>query len=171
VSQSQNKNNFTQLAFSATLEIIGVNPYVFVPLDILQEIFVQSGKDKGAIPICGTCNGKPYTQTLVRYSGDWRLYINTTMLPKSPERVGETLALTVAFDQISRAIEPHPKFVQALQSCPQAQRVFDALSPSRKHEIVRYIASLKTEAKVDENVIRAIDFLCGRGRFVGRDHP
>jgi hypothetical protein len=37
--------------FSAQTEIIGVNPFVFVPEDIFQRIFEQAGKNKGTIPI------------------------------------------------------------------------------------------------------------------------
>ena len=38
-------------------------------------------------------------------------------------------------------------------------------------EIVRYIDGLKTERSIDRNVERALDFLLGKGRFVGRDRP
>jgi hypothetical protein len=58
--------------FKARIEIIGINPFVYVPGEILEEIFRQSGKDKGHIPVCGSVNRKPYKQTLVKYSGDWR---------------------------------------------------------------------------------------------------
>jgi len=37
--------------FSASLAIIGVNPFVFVPEPILKELFAKAGKDKGHIPI------------------------------------------------------------------------------------------------------------------------
>ncbi|RYZ25413.1 MAG: DUF1905 domain-containing protein, partial [Chitinophagaceae bacterium] len=63
--------------FTARLEIIGINPFVFVPEPIRVEIFRKAGKDKGYIPVCGTVNGKAFRQTLVKYRGDWRLYINT----------------------------------------------------------------------------------------------
>ena len=53
-------------AFSATLDIIGINPYVPVPEDLLAELFVRAGRDKGPIPVCGTLNGTSYEQTLVR---------------------------------------------------------------------------------------------------------
>ncbi|WP_207421354.1 hypothetical protein [Desertivirga brevis] len=33
--------------FTATIEIIGINPFVFVPDDILNSIFEQAGKSKG----------------------------------------------------------------------------------------------------------------------------
>jgi hypothetical protein len=157
--------------FTAPLEIIGVNPFVSVPEDILQEIFRVSGKDKGTIPICGTVNGKPYKQTLLRYSGAWRLYVNTAMLKNAPGRIGETVTVTAAFDPTDRSIAAPPKLVAALEANSEAKAVFDGLSPSRKHEIVRYIAALKSEESVEKNVKKAIDFLCGKGRFVGRDKP
>ncbi|MEO8861568.1 MAG: DUF1905 domain-containing protein [Ginsengibacter sp.] len=92
--------------FKATIEIIGINPFVFVPEKILAAIFEKVGKDKGPIPICGTINGDPYQQTLVKYSGAWRLYINGKMLKNSPKRIGENIMVTVTFDPSDRTIEP-----------------------------------------------------------------
>ncbi|MDR3271200.1 MAG: YdeI/OmpD-associated family protein [Peptococcaceae bacterium] len=54
---------------------------------------------------------------------------------------------------------------------PDAKKVFDGLSPSKRHEIIRYISFLKSEESVDQNVEKAINFLLGNGRFVGRDKP
>lgn len=157
--------------FTADIEIIGINPFVFVPEIILTDIFKQAGKDKGAIPIRGTINNLPYKQTLVKYSGAWRLYINTLMLKNSPNRIGESIQLTIEFDPSDRTIHPHPKLVKALHENKQAKKIFDNLRPSLQHEIVRYIANLKTEGSIDRNVNNAINFLMGKGRFVGRDKP
>ena len=157
--------------FKAKIEIIGINPYVLVPEEILLTIFTSSGKFKGHIPIKGEVNGKEYKQTLVKFQGSWRLYINTTMLENSPKRIGEIIQVSVEFDSADRTIEPHPKLVEALKLNPDAKTVFDNLSKSKKHEIVRYISSLKTEESIVRNINRAIDFLQGKGRFVGRDKP
>ncbi|MFT3793951.1 YdeI/OmpD-associated family protein [Flavobacterium sp.] len=157
--------------FSAILAIIGINPYVSVPDEILELIFKDAKKDKGPIPICGMVNQKPYLQTLVKYAGQWRLYINTIMLEKSPQRIGEQIEVTVAFDPIERTIEMHPVLKKALAQNPEAKAVFDQLPPSRSKEIVRYIAHLKTEEKVGENVAKAINFLLGKEKFAGRDKP
>ena len=46
-------------SFQAELEIIGINPFVAVPPDILQKIFQDSGREKSPIPICGQINEKP----------------------------------------------------------------------------------------------------------------
>jgi rRNA processing protein Gar1 len=156
-------------AFKAKLEIIGINPFVFVPEEILAEIFREARKDRGPIPVCGTINAKKYTQTLVKYSSDWRLYINTTMLTNSPKRIGETVEVIIRFDKNDRTIKPHPRFVEALNGNKKAKEVFDNLSPSMQKEIVHYIATLKLEGSVTKNIEKAIGFLLGKNRFVGRD--
>ncbi len=157
--------------FKATIEIIGINPFVFVPEKILAAVFKQAGKDKGHIPITGTINDKPYKQTLVRFKDEWRLYINTTMLKDSPKRIGEIVELTVIFDPVDRTLTAHPRLKRALKENTPAKAVFDALPKSRQQEIIRYISHLKTEESIDRNIDKAIDFLCGKGRFVGRDKP
>jgi hypothetical protein len=157
--------------FNSELKIIGVNPFVFLPDKILKSIFKQSGKDKGPIPVCGTINKNPYRQTLVKYSGDWRLYINTTMLKNSPKKIGEKVSVEIEFDPVPRKIKPHPKLVKAFKENQEAKKVFDKLPPSRQNEIVRYISNLKTERTLISNINRAINFLKGNERFVGREKP
>lgn len=155
--------------FEATLEIIGINPFVYVPEEILYYIFEKAGKDRGQLPICGMINGVPYQQTLVRYDGDWRLYINTSMLKNSPKRIGERVTMTIDYDTSDRSVFAHPKWIEALSNNQEAQHAFEKLSPSLQKEIVRYFTFLKTEESIDRNIVRAINFLLGKGRFVGRD--
>ena len=159
------------MKFKAQIEIIGVNPFVFVPDKILAEIFKQAKKEKGHIPIKGLINKNPYKQTLVKFAGNWRLYINTSMLKNSPKRIGEIIELTVEHDTESREIKAPSAFTKALKENPQAKTVFDILPPSRKKEIVRYLANLKSKNSLDKNIIRAINFLLGTERFIGRDKP
>lgn len=93
------------------------------------------------------------------------------MLKDSPKRIGEKVKVTIAFDPANRIITMHPKLVKALKANKAAQQVLEQLPPSRQKEIVRYISSLKTEESIDKNVQRAINFLLGKDRFVGRDRP
>ena len=157
--------------FEAELEIIGVNPFVSVPEHILEAIFAAAGKRTSPVAICGEINDAAYRQSLVRFRGAWRLYVNTAMLKDSPRRIGERVRLTAAFDPIGRAAPVSPELDAALAANPAARTTFDALPPSRRLEIVRYIAALKSAASVERNVARAIAFLTGEGRFVGRDTP
>ena len=157
--------------FNAKLEIIVGNPFVFVPSKILNEVFQQANKNKGAIPIRGTINKKKYQQTLLKYSGEWRLYVNMKMLKNSPKRIGEIIEVEIEFDPSDRTIKPHPKLTKALTDNIKAKAVFENLSPSKQKEIIRYISNLKTENSIDKNVTRVINFLLGKERFVGRDKP
>jgi hypothetical protein len=157
--------------FKAEIKIIGVNPFVFIPFEVLTNIFIQANKDKGYIPVCGTINAESYKQTLVKFNGAWRLYINTKILKNSTKRIGENIDITIEYDSSDRTIKPHPKFEKALKANKKAKIVFDNLIPSKRHEIVRYISFLKKEESIDRNIIKAIDFLLGKGRFVGRDKP
>lgn len=157
--------------FNATLEIVGVNPFVRVPERILQSIFKTVGKNKGPIPVCGELQGEFYRQTLVRYRGLWRLYVNTSMLKNSPQHVGERLRFSIRFDPADQSIAIPHELRAALAKDANARIVFESLPPSRQHEIVRYIAKLKTAESLARNVNRAIDFLNGRGSFAGRPAP
>jgi hypothetical protein len=157
--------------FKAEIQLLGINPYVSVPDKILQKVFKQANKDKGPIPICGMVNNKPYKQTLVKYQGEWRLYINTTMLKDSPKLIGKKIEVTVEFDPELRVITPPDKFIKALKANKAAKTVFDGLIPSLRLEIVRYLANLKTDESLDKNITKAIGFLLGKDKFVGRDKP
>ena len=166
------KINFRDMEkFEAKLEIIVGNPFVFVPARILDHIFQQANRNKGPIPVRGTINGKHYQQTLVKYNGAWRLYVNLNMLENSPRRIGEMIKVQIAVDPSDRTIKPHPKLSKALAVHPAAKKVFEGLAPSRQKEIIRYISNLKTEESVERNVARAINFLLGKERFAGRDKP
>lgn len=155
--------------FSAKLDLIGINPFVFVPEPILQKLFLAAGKEKGHIPVCGKVNGKQFSQTLLKYKGEWRLYINLQMLKNSPKRIGETIQISVQFDPILRTIEMQPELEAALKENRQAKEVFDQLSPSRRKEIIRYISLLKTTETRTKNIEKAIGFLLGKNKFLGRN--
>jgi hypothetical protein len=156
-------------SFTAKIQIIGVNPYVLLPSAVLDELFTQAGKNKGPIPIKGTLNGKKFTQTLVKYSGKWRLYLNTPMRKAAGIDVGDTAKVKVEYDPAPRVLTMHPKLVRALDENKKAKAAFEKLAPYRQKEIVRYIGFLKAEESVNKNVEKVIRHLLGKERFAGRD--
>ena len=155
--------------FTAKIEIIGINPFVFVPEKVLKKIFAEAGKDKGKIPLKIKIEGYEFIQTLIKYSGHWRLYLNTPMRKTAKKEVGEVAKFEIAFDKEKRNIPMHPKFEKALKEHPEAKKIFENLRPSLQLEIVRYLSFLKQEQSIDKNVIKAIQFLLGKGKFIGRE--
>ena len=152
-------DNLKMNSFSAKILIIGINPYVLLPAKVLKKIFEQAGKDRGPIPIRGTINQKKFTQTLVKYSGKWRLYLNTPMRKSAGIDVGDVADVEIQFDPTERITPMHPKLKSALEKNKVALKNFNKLTPSRKKEIMRYINSLKTETVIDKNIKRVIELL------------
>jgi hypothetical protein len=158
-------------SFSAKIYKIGVNPYVLLPKEILQWIFTKAGKDKGHIPLKLVINNKSFTQTLVKYSGKWRLYLNGPMRKIAGKDVGDIILIEIDYDASDRTTPRHSGLDAALKKNAKAKAVFDKLSPSYQKEFHRYLHNLKSEISVERNIRRAINFLSGKERFIGRDKP
>ncbi|MFT4155772.1 DUF1905 domain-containing protein [Parafilimonas sp.] len=158
-------------SFSAEIFIIGINPYVSVPDDILQYLFKKAGKEKGHIPVLLVINKQNFIQHLVKYRGEWRLYLNMPMRKAAGKDVGDTITIKIGFDGTERTTPMHVQFEAALKKNKKAAAVFNSRPPSMQKEILRYLNNLKTEEALHKNVQRAINFLLGKERFIGRDKP
>ena len=154
--------------FSAKIQIIGVNPFVLLPASLLKDIFQKAGKDKGAVPVQLKIGGKDFIQNLVKYSGKWRLYLNTPMRKAARKDVGDAIDIQIDFDPKPRTTPMHPKLKKAFKENQIAKKAFEKLSPSRQKEILRYINFLKSEESVDKNIQRAIAHLTSSKPFIGR---
>jgi len=146
-----------------TFEIyrFGINPVVDPPDDVLASVFQQAGKSKGPIAVRGKLNGVDYVQTLVKYQGAWRLYINGQMLKDSGLKVGETATIEIEFDPRPRDVAMPAKLKAALQGDKVAKKAFGYLSPSRQKEIFRYINSLRTDESIARSIERIIRAMQG----------
>ena len=158
----------SEKSFKATLEIIGINPFVFVPEEILLSIFERAGKDKSPIAVKGFVNGNAFNQNLMKYLGEWRLYINLKMLENSPKRIGEIIEVSIDFEDEIKATEMPSSLQKALNENPDAKLAFEKLIPSRQKELKRYIINLKTEKAVEKNIQKIISYLLGQSDFFGK---
>lgn len=147
------------MKFSAKVQIIGVNPYVLLPEKVLQQLFVQAKKEKGTIPVKGKINGREFKQTLVKYAGDWRLYLNGIMRRASGIDVGDIADVEIMFDPIPRIEPMHPEFVKVLKNNPQAKKVFLSYAASRQKEINRYLNNMKTQESLSKNIHKVMQYL------------
>ena len=159
----------TMKLLSATIHKIGINPYVYLPDDILNALFKQANKSKSPISVRGTINGKQYIQTLVKYQGVWRLYINGEIRQAAGVDVGDQAHIEIEFDPIPRIEAMHPKFRDALSKSRAAKTAFEKLTPSRQKEMRRYLNSMKTETSLERNIEKIIRHLLGE-KFQGLHH-
>ena len=148
--------------FSARIYKLGVNPVVDPPEAVFETIFELAGRSKGPIPVRGLINGAEFMQTLVKYAGKWRLYVNGEMLEASGLNVGDTASIEIEYDPRPRQYPVPAALRRALASDPKARAAWDALTPSRRTEIVRYLTSLKTEASVSKNIEKVVRMLTAK---------
>jgi len=148
-------------SFSARILKIGINPYVGLPEDVLNVLFKQADKTKGPIQVRGTVNGKRFKQTLVKYQGAWRLYINGEMRRAAAIDVGDEAHIKIEYDPVLRIESTPPKFVAALSESKTAKAAFESLTPSRQKEILRYLNSMKNESSLERNIEKVIQHLLG----------
>ena len=154
--------------FSAKLQIIGINPYVFLPPALLKYILQKAGKATGAIPVKLKIGDKKFIQNLVKYRGRWRLYVNGPMRKAAAKDVGDIIDVQIDFDAEPRTIPIHPKLKKAFRENSEAKKAFDKLTPSRQKEILKYINFLKSEKSIDKNIQRATSHLIGNKAFIGK---
>lgn len=135
---------------------------VDTPDDVLATIFEQAGKSKGPIPVCGKLNGARFIQTLVKYQGAWRLYINGEMLKASGLKVGDTANIEIEFDRRRPREVSMPELLKkALKGNPEAKAAFEKLAPYRQKEILRYLGFLKNDESIIRNTERVLRHLSG----------
>jgi hypothetical protein len=147
--------------FLATIHIIGINPYVYLPAEVLASLFEQAERQKGPIPVRGRINGKPFIQTLVKFQGAWRLYINGEMRRAAGIDAGDQAEIRIEFDPVPRIEPVPPNFAAALSNNKKAAKAFTDLPASRQKEILRYLNSMKTDASLERNIRKIIQRLQG----------
>ncbi len=148
--------------FKAKIHIIGINPYVTPPDAVLTALFKAAKRSTSPIPVCGSIEKTAFTQTLVRYQGAWRLYLNTPMRRGADKDLGDTAQFSLRFDPKPPVTPMPPALKKALAAQPRAKRAFEALSPSRRKEIMRYLGHLKGAEALAKNLGHTMDYLRGR---------
>jgi len=146
-------------SFSAKILIIGINPYVYLPTTVLKALFEQAGRDKGPIPVKGELNGKGFQQSIVKYQGAWRLYLNTAMRQAANVGVGDMAHVAIGFDSEPRTVKMNPQLAEALSKNKKAKQLYEKLPPSHRKEILQYLNSLKTEESIAKNVKKVLAML------------
>ena len=136
---------------------------------MLKELFKQVGKTRGPIPVKGKLNGKPFIQTVVKFQGAWRLYLNTPMRQAAGIDNGDVAHVEIEFDSKPRVTPIHPGLKKLFAKNKKLKKVFDTFPPYRQKEISRYLNSLKSEESVKKNLDKVMKHLKGKERFVGRE--
>src|SRR5258706_3368777 len=161
------------LRFTSVIKMREPNPYIQVSATQAKSIETDWRKP---LPVLVRINGTPKVPWRINMMpvGDGRfyLYLHGDVRKASGTKVGDRVRVEVGFDAKYRNVPQHPApswFKAALQKNPKALRNWEALIPSRKKEILRYFARLKSPEARERNLERALHVLSGRkGRFMAR---
>ena len=161
------------LRFTALVKIHGVNPYVAVSAKRVSQL--KPGWRK-PMPVLVRVKGKPEEPSPINMmpigDGSFRLYLNGKLRKASRTGLGDRIEVQVRFDTKYRSGPAHPMpvwFRTALRKNPAAGRNWEALIPSRKKEVLRYFAALKSAEARERNLARALQVLSGKPeRFMAR---
>jgi hypothetical protein len=175
------------LRFTAVMKIFGVNPYVLVsakrasklkpgwrrPMPVLVMINGKPEKPRSTPSLGSVAQGRLRRINMMPVGdGSFRLYLHGGVRKASNTGVGDRVRVEVRFDAKYRGGPMHPMpawFQTALAKNPTAKENWDALIPSRKKEVLRYFAALKSPEARERNLTRALQALSGGPtRFMAR---
>ena len=105
--------------------------------------------------------------------GSFYLYLHEQVRTASGTAVGDMVKIELRFDPDYRSGPTHPMpdwLAGGLDRDAGAKQGWDALTPSRQKEILRYFAQLKSPEAKARNLERALQVLGGgKARFMARD--
>jgi hypothetical protein len=162
------------LRISAKIAVRGINPYVLVSPQHARRLKPDWRRPLPVIlRIAGLPQQRWCTNLMPAGDGSFYLYLHEHMLRAAGARSGDRIRVELQFNAAYRGGPAHsmPRwFRDALRDVPTALQNWQRLVPSRKKEMLRYFASLKSAAAQARNLDRAMGVLSGqRGRFMARD--
>lgn len=161
------------LTFKAPIQIREGNPYILVSQTQAEKIKPQWRKP---LPVLVQINGQPqppwHINMMPLGTGEFYLYLHGDVRQASQTKVGDTVTVSIEFDEKYKNGPQHPMpdwFSQELEKTPRALHNWNQLPPSRQKEILRYFSWLKSDEAKDRNIQKAIHVLSGKpGRFMAR---
>lgn len=161
-------------SFKAIIEVRGINPFIRVTASRVAAL--KPGWRK-SLPVLLRINRKPEeahrTNMMPAGDGSFYLYLNGIVRTAAKAQVGDHVSVEMEFDTGYCNGPQHSMptwFKHALEGNSQAQHNWEALTPSRKKEVLRYFAQLKSTETRDRNLCKVLKVLSGeRGRFMARE--
>lgn len=171
--ESVQAHNMSHLQFRSVIEINNINPFVRINARRAARIKKDWRKP---LPVRVRVNGKPGIPWRINLmpvgDGSFYLYLHGDVRKASGTKVGDTVTVELEFDDEYRSGPAHPMptwFDDALEKNRAARQAWNALTPSRKKELLRYFFRLKSPEAKERNLQRAIHVLSGgKARFMGR---
>jgi hypothetical protein len=139
-------------------------------LDIPPRISAALGGDT-RIPVRGTIGGVAIRPTTLVAAGDGthRLFVHGKIRKALGVDDGDRVRVVLERDTKADIVVVPGDMLESLAERPDAEAVFDSMTPAQRREIVRWLESAKTIATRKSRLERNLDMLVERGvRTAGR---
>ena len=161
------------MRFRGVIKIRGINPYIHVSAKIAKRLKRDWRKPLPVLVRINEQPNKPWRINMMPAgNGSFYLYLHGSVRKASGTKVGDRVIVDLSFNDTYRSGPPHPLpgwFRAALETNAKAKKAWNALIPSRKKEIVRYFAALKSPEARARNLRRAMRVLVGsEARYMAR---
>jgi hypothetical protein len=158
---------------NALIEIREGNPYIHINAAEATKLKADWRKP---MPVLIQVNGVPKQPWRINMmpvgDGDFYLYLHGDVRKVSDTKVGDKVNVLMTFDDTYENGPMHPMpdwFAEPLQQNKTALKNWEALTPSRQKEILRYFSWLKSDEAKQRNIAKALHVLSGKpGRFMAR---
>lgn len=143
--------------FKAKIYKTGINWCVDVPLRISKKMIPE----KGYIPIKGTVNDYQFSKSLVPVRNKpYRLFVNAYMMKGGETALGKTARFTIEQAKKKKS-ENHrmPKLLRQVLKEKELTSAFNALTPSRKKDILKYFSFITKDETMMKNIKKLTDQL------------
>ena len=148
-----------KLTFSATIHKLGINPCVDVPANIVATLLRMANKKNTPVQVKCDLNGTIFDANVVRYLGNWRLYLNTPVRKNAGKDVGHTIKIKLCYDPTVRMSPTPEAFRQALRDDKDAQRAWRLRPTPKRREILQSLNDKKNDAELVHGIAEAIELL------------
>jgi Domain of unknown function (DUF1905)/Bacteriocin-protection, YdeI or OmpD-Associated len=139
--------------FSGKIYKVGVIRYVDVPANVSHAI----GQGAPHVAVQGEVDGVPLRTTLVsRGHGCYRVAVHSDIRKRLKADVGASVEVALERDEEPRDPVLPPALALALRQAPKAQAEFRRMSTALRHQIVRYLTSVKQQATLDRRVTKFV---------------
>lgn len=115
-------------------------------------------------PVRITINGYTYRNTVAVMGGKFMVSISAEVRQAAGITGGDTVDVTIEWDDEPREVTVPPELAQALARSPAAKELFDSLSYSKKRLLTVPIESAKTDETRQRNLSKALTALTKKGK-------
>ena len=145
--------------FSAPIVKLGINACLNVPEKIVKSLLAAAGKKSAPVQVKCVLNGVNFDANVVRYSADWRLYLNLVTRRAAGCDIGDKVKIHLSYDPSVR-MPPMPElFCLALRRDPDLQKAWRLRPSAKRREILQFLNDKKTEAELAHGIAQAIELL------------